>query len=690
MLVFHWRNLFFVSYHEIGAHRWLFFAPYSLTAGGHEAVMIFFVLSGYLIGGSVYRSMASNQWSWASYLTHRLVRLWVVLVPGLLLCLLWDMLLYWGIDSTHSFHFSDPALPKTLRELNTDSAAAFFGTLFFLQNVVVPAFGSDAALWSLANEFWYYILFPLGMLSILSSTRLRTRILTAGLFLLLCLWLGKSLLVLFPVWLMGAAVLVLPRARLNNSIRWLALAGYVPTIFLCTYLKGRLHLGSDFIIGGATAALIWTMLSATQPASRSSLVPRLCRGFARFSYTLYVVHAPFLLLFASLLVGTALWQPTWPEIGIGLGILALTIGYAYGVAALTEFHTDSVRAWVERHLGLEVHRTRRTQGASVRAMLAAASRSAGFVEEQIMSESVLSRLSASGRVPEDIRHAAAQQRRFDTENTEHSVAYLMLDCSGTTMDRYVDAPAIVFVEVFKQYGLEITMPEARGPMGLRKDLHIRAITQIPSVRKRFIDKFGREPGQSDVDAMFAVFVPTQLALLRNGAYHTLLPGVGELCKEWQKQGIKIGVTTGFTRQMLDLLLAGAAKQGFVPDTHCAGDEVELPRPTAYMVVKNLERMGVYNLENALRRTIKVDDTVSGAGEGAPLCWRVGVSKWSNYVADSWDAVRKMSAGDLAAREQASKAKLVSESGAHYVIDDLRALPAVIADVNQRLANGERP
>jgi phosphonoacetaldehyde hydrolase len=109
-----------------------------------------------------------------------------------------------------------------------------------------------------------------------------------------------------------------------------------------------------------------------------------------------------------------------------------------------------------------------------------------------------------------------------------------------------------------------------------------------------------------------------------------------------------------------------------------------------MVIKNLERMGVYNLENAMLRTIKVDDTVSGAGEGTPLCWRVAVSKWSNYVADSWDAVRRMNDEELAARERASKEKLVNESGAHYVIDDLRDLPAVIADVNKRLAEGERP
>ena len=303
---------------------------------------------------------------------------------------------------------------------------------------------------------------------------------------------------------------------------------------------------------------------------------------------------------------------------------------------------------------------------------------------------VLDRLSPSGRVPDDVRHAAPQQQRFDRDNVERQVGYVMLDCSGTTMDRYVDAPAIVFVEVFRKYGLEINMTEAREPMGLRKDLHIQAITEIPSVRGRFVQRFGREPAQSDVDAMFADFVPTQLALLRSGHYHDLLPGVADVVKDLRQRGVKIGVTTGFTRDMLDLLLAGAAPQGFVPDTSCAGDEVEAPRPMPFMVLKNLERMGVVNIANALRRTVKVDDTVSGAGEGAPLCWRVGVSKWSNYVADSWDAVRAMTPVELAARERASKEKLATQSGAHYVIDDLRDLPAVIAEIDQRLAAGENP
>lgn len=302
----------------------------------------------------------------------------------------------------------------------------------------------------------------------------------------------------------------------------------------------------------------------------------------------------------------------------------------------------------------------------------------------------MTRLSALGRVPEDIRQAAEQQRKFEHDNTEPKIGYVMLDCSGTIMDRYVDAPAIVFVEVFRRHGLEISMPEARAPMGLRKDLHIAAILQLPTVRSRFVEKFGRESQATDVADIFADFVPMQVNLLRTGNYHELLPGVTDVTCALQARGVKIGITTGFTRDMLDVLLAGAATQGFIPDSRCAGDEVEMPRPTAYMVIKNLERLGVYNLRNAMRRTVKVDDTVSGAGEGAPLCWRVGVSKWSNYVADSWQAVRQMSAEEMARREAASKEKLVRESGAHYVIDDLRDLPAVIADIDQRLAAGEHP
>ncbi len=90
------------------------------------------------------------------------------------------------------------------------------------------------------------------------------------------------------------------------------------------------------------------------------------------------------------------------------------------------------------------------------------------------------------------------------------VQALILDWSGTTADAYVIAPAVVFFEVFKKHGVEISMIEARGPMGLRKDLHIKALCELPEIRERWNAVHGKYPDQGDVDAMFADFVPMQL------------------------------------------------------------------------------------------------------------------------------------------------------------------------------------
>jgi len=153
----------------------------------------------------------------------------------------------------------------------------------------------------------------------------------------------------------------------------------------------------------------------------------------------------------------------------------------------------------------------------------------------------------------------------------------MLDCSGTTMDRYVDAPAIVFVEVFRNYGLEISMPEARAPMGLRKDLHIKAITEIASVRGRFVAQVrARADGgrcRGDVRRLRA----DAARLLRKGNYHELLPAWPTSSMP-AAQGIKIGVTTGFTRDMLDILLAGGARQGSSRTRLCRDESKCLARP----------------------------------------------------------------------------------------------------------------
>src|SRR6266511_810954 len=90
---------------------------------------------------------------------------------------------------------------------------------------------------------------------------------------------------------------------------------------------------------------------------------------------------------------------------------------------------------------------------------------------------------------------------------------VLLDWAGTTMDYGCMAPAVVFVEVFKRQGVPITMEEARAPMGAHKRVHIKKITEQPTVARRWEDKHGWKPAEADVDAMFAEFVPLQLGSL---------------------------------------------------------------------------------------------------------------------------------------------------------------------------------
>jgi len=263
----------------------------------------------------------------------------------------------------------------------------------------------------------------------------------------------------------------------------------------------------------------------------------------------------------------------------------------------------------------------------------------------------------------------------------------ILDWSGTTADKYVIAPAVVFKEVFEKHGVPITMKESRLPMGLRKDLHIKAITEIPEVKARWKEVHGDYPTQQNIDEMFADFVPMQINNL--GEYSQLIPGVRESVNRLKTEfKLKIGVTTGFTRPMVDVLMESAAAQGFKPDCTVAGDEVEHgARPAPFMVYKNLDKLNIHPIE----AVVKVDDTVGGVGEGLEAgCWAVGVSRYSNYMdIDSLSHENTLSEKEIERRHTASK-EILKKTGAHYVIDTIAELPYVVADINNKLQQGKTP
>src|SRR3989344_3354870 len=102
---------------------------------------------------------------------------------------------------------------------------------------------------------------------------------------------------------------------------------------------------------------------------------------------------------------------------------------------------------------------------------------------------------------------------------------IIFDWAGTTMDYGCFAPAVAFVEAFRQYGFELRIEEARVPMGLKKDVHIQEILGLgeryrenPLIRAvgvHWEEQYGHSPTSKDAAAIFEHFVPAQLACLGN-------------------------------------------------------------------------------------------------------------------------------------------------------------------------------
>jgi peptidoglycan/LPS O-acetylase OafA/YrhL len=351
VLLGHMRFLLFQDLSLIPEHRWIMALPYMILATGHQAVIVFFVLSGYLVSASVFRALDRGVWSWPSYLLHRVLRLWIVLIPTLLIGAVWDyiglhlrnqgaILLYSGKTGDHlvtrDIHLS-------YHPLN------WIGTMFFLHGTSVTAFGSNGALWSLANEFWYYMLFPLALLTFLRKTAVRLRGLYICLFFTVAYFVNREILELFPIWLLGVLLAKLPIRSFTHRTRIIATLLWAPTMILAMGMnKMNIRLPADWFFGLCTTAYIWVLLSARGHAPKGSLYVSASRTLARFSYTLYATHTPPLLVAAGLTLGVTRWNPDLHHLLLGFTIFCGLVTYAFCMATVTEFRTDSVRSWIER------------------------------------------------------------------------------------------------------------------------------------------------------------------------------------------------------------------------------------------------------------------------------------------------------------------------------------------------------
>lgn len=303
-----------------------------VTGFAHQAVLIFFILSGWLVGGKLLDTIGRPH-ALRDYALDRVTRLWTVLLPA---CLLHLAL----------------ATAQTGRQPDGTawSAATLLGNLLGLQRLAVPVFGDNFPLWSLAYESWYYLLFPLLATAVLGH-RARHRAGALLLVLLALALLGDVIAAYFLVWLLGAAA-ARWRAEIGAAPRHLLLAAFV--VLACWLrLRGQegdwqlRALGTDL---GYSLVFLLCLTSARPPSHRvTAAVRRAGAWFAGFSFTLYVLHVPLL---------QALWQwrgggrlsPQEPlSIALYAAMLSLVVALSYLCHLPCEAQTPRLRAWLRRH-----------------------------------------------------------------------------------------------------------------------------------------------------------------------------------------------------------------------------------------------------------------------------------------------------------------------------------------------------
>lgn len=313
-----------------------------VTGFAHQAVVVFFLLSGWLVGGSLLNKLGEPG-AMLSYAIDRVTRLWIVLIPAFVLTLAIGAVTQ-GVDLT----------AVSVDRHNEFSLTTFLGNLVGLQDMLVPRFGGNFPLWSLANETWYYVLFPVLVLPFCGrSAPVRAGAALAA-ALLVC-YLSADIVLYFPLWLLGV-VFSRIRITLSGAQRWV-LAGALAVACVYFRLNGsndKLDASSlvqDVILSIPFLVLLSSLQFKVGPAQGLlRTAGAIGQRAAAFSFTLYVVHVPFLYLLRRLyspLSHAGLSPHNFADFGVYLVMLGLIVGLAYLFHLPFEAQTLRVRGAIK-------------------------------------------------------------------------------------------------------------------------------------------------------------------------------------------------------------------------------------------------------------------------------------------------------------------------------------------------------
>ncbi|GAB5471330.1 MAG: phosphonoacetaldehyde hydrolase [Rhodospirillales bacterium] len=260
----------------------------------------------------------------------------------------------------------------------------------------------------------------------------------------------------------------------------------------------------------------------------------------------------------------------------------------------------------------------------------------------------------------------------------------VFDWAGTLIDFGSLAPLAAFLKVFEAEQISVSLAEARAPMGIEKRTHIATMLAEPGLAARWQATKGAPVEESDIDRLFANFVPAQLEAIAEHA--ELIPGVLDCVAALRARGIKVGSTSGYNGDMMAAVLPQAERQGLRPDHVVCSSDVPKGRPSPAMALANAAALSV----DCVAACVKIDDTVAGIEEGLNAgFWTVGLAVSGNETGLSEADWQALSLADQEAYRQGATRRLLG-AGAHYVIDSSAELLPIVDSIERRLAVGETP
>jgi phosphonoacetaldehyde hydrolase len=264
------------------------------------------------------------------------------------------------------------------------------------------------------------------------------------------------------------------------------------------------------------------------------------------------------------------------------------------------------------------------------------------------------------------------------------VEAVIFDWAGTTVDHGSLAPVRAITELFRRHGVLLTDADARRDMGLFKRDHIRNLLEMPNVLEQWRAATKADPGEEDVSALFAEFVPLQLDVLED--HVEVIDGVPALADRLRSWGLRLGSTTGYSRQMLDVVVQRAKAQGYASDVALCPDDAQGGRPHPWMCLQ----LALHFRLSATRAAVKIGDTVSDIEEARNAgMWAIGVSATGNEVGLSAAQLAALLPDERRRRIEAARDRLIA-AGAHYVVPRAAECDAVLHEIDSRLVAGDRP